>query len=263
MKAQYGIWMGWLLCIAVSSVHCAEVLKVGSSQKVIAIGHLGTRPWEVSDYICIYRGASEIGCGSVIKTTTESAIVRMEAQAAPVLIGDEVRAAASGRKPATLLLNTASADQNAKVQNNNLTGGISAGASFFFPILHYQRALSPSVAVGLMPLYFQYSPQQDLEAGAFGFFLTGHYYFNQFFRGVWAQVGMGSLFYSTKNVEVRNKGTAFASLTTVGWRGYWDLGLNIGVAAGAQFVTDPEIPDVDIKYTGIQPIVLVDVGFNF
>lgn len=251
-----------MLWFAAASCPAAEVLRVGASQKIIAISHDSNRPFVENDSICIFQKGREVACGTVVKSSAKGAIVRLESKSGDLLRGDIVRLEASGRKPAMQIFDSLEADENAKNYDFNLSGGISAGLNFFFPNLNLQKGVTPKFSLGLVPFYFNFT-SNDTSVGAYGGYFTFNYYQSDYFRGLWVQLGPGLYFFNAKTGEVSESAKSFAAMATVGWRGYWDLGLNIGVGAGVQYVREPDIRSVEVRSSNFQPLVILDLGFNF
>jgi hypothetical protein len=250
-----------LLATFVASSFGAEVIRVGRDQQSIAVTHSGNRQWKTDDRVCIYHGATRVVCGTILKTTPKGAIAKLETPSPDVLAGDEARF--GGNRRPTALLTTHETGSEARVFRANISGGLSFSYNFFFPMLDAQFALGPSFAIGVMPLYFRASTA-DSQLGAFGGFVSLNYYGAEYFRGLWGMMGAGAFFFNVDNgFDPPQSATSPAFILTGGWRGYWDLGLNIGVAAGIQYVNKPTFTNVDIKSAGIQPLLIVDVGFNF
>jgi hypothetical protein len=167
------------------------------------------------------------------------------------------------------LLNSVEKPAESKIFLYNVTGGLTAGTRFFFPTAQIQRTLTPNYAIGFSPTYGRSSFGPD-TVSALGLMLTGSYYGSEYYRGLWIQASTGVYFFShsVDDPNLPNGGpaqsaTSFAFAATAGWRGYWDFGLNVGVGAGFQFIADPNFTGVDLHFTGVQPLLLVDIGFNF
>jgi len=257
--------MRHLLYIALflhSSIFAAQVLRVGSSQKVIAVSHDDAREFKVKDHVCVFQGGKEVACGTVMKSSPKGAIVKLEAKSGDVVRGDIVRVAPVGRQPAMTLLDSVNSDVNTIDYSFNLAAGLGAGTSFFYPVVDFQWSLSLEFAMGIKPMFLSASGETT-SVSAFGGFLTANYYGSDLFRGMWIQAGVGYLHFATKSVEIEESAGSLAFLTTFGWRGYWDLGLNVGIGAGLQYLQQPNINTVDIRSANAQPLVVLDIGFNF
>lgn len=249
----------------------AEVLRVGSSQTLVSISHDLTRKWKENDAVCIYQDGKELVCGVVLKSSEQLAIVKLNQSSNLVARGDSVRWApasevrrkeAPTRKPAAQLLQSVETDSSSRVYYHNLSGGFSVGSGFYFPMIHFQRMVHPQFAIGVMPSYVSVSTGNG-SLSAFGALVTGNYYSQEYFRGLWVQIGGGLDFFSVTTGTVEQQATSFVGLATIGWRGYWDLGFNIGVAGGLQYLKDPGFSSITLSGSNVQPLVLLDIGFNF
>ncbi len=314
-----------ILCFAVPAIG-AEVLRVGSSQQILAVSQ-DEQPWRVGDRLCVFEDREEVECGEVTKTTAKLAVVRLDAPSDRVFRGARVKiqggrsaAARVGRagsaaakdprdqieepeellspppdvqprrerrsarsepreaiderdrdsdrperterRPAAKLLNSYDKVEGVTTPGWQLSGGISAGFTFFYPMVHLQKTIGSYVSLGLMPIYFKASGSTT-SVGAFGGYLTFNYYGNEYFRGFWTQVGIGAYKFSASNSTLEEKATSIAVFSTVGWRGYWDLGLNVGVGAGLQYVQDPKFTVTTVNAVNFQPVIVLDVGVNF
>lgn len=260
--------------LAISSFG-AEVLRVGASQTIIAISQDPSRAWRLNDSVCVLDETHEVVCGTIVKSSPQMAVVKLAHASDMVARGQKVKlsvlaatAVAPVRKPAaTQLMQSVERDKESKTYYHNLSGGFSVGSGFYFPLLHFQRLVTPSIAIGIMPSYYSVSTGAGSLSAMAGT-LTFNYYGHEFFRGLWLQTGVGLSFFSSTNTtsssgSLEQQSTSMSSLLTVGWRGYWDLGFNIGVCGGFQYLKDPGFSGVQLSGAGVQPMVLVDVGFNF
>jgi hypothetical protein len=280
-----------------------EVLRVGSSQQILAVSQDEQKPWRVGDRLCVFEDRQEIECGEVTKSNGKMAIVKLDAPNDRVFQGARVKTESTkttnnrygrsvppqerrdgrdnidepeellapppngdgdrkGRRPAAKLLSSYEKVEGVSNPDWNFSFGISAGFTFFFPMVHFQRRLSTYVALGIMPVYFR-SSASTTSVGAYGGVLTFNYYGNEYFRGFWGQFGAGMYQFSAANATTTESATSLSLMGTVGWRGYWDLGLNVGVGAGLQYVTDPQFTTTDIRAVNVQPLIVLDVGISF
>ena len=259
----------------------AEVYQVGTSGTMISITHEVGKKWKENDGVCVIQGWREIVCGVVIKVTDKLAIVKLKNQNNEISRGDKVRfeptaavntravapvAAATpaqpDRKPAAKLLQSVTKDDVLKQETYCLSGGFSVGNGFYFPLIHFERMVAPKISVGVMPVYFNVSGEGG-SLSSFGGLLTGNYYSLDSFHGLWVSAGGGVHFLSSTVGAIEQQSTSPVFIGTVGWRGSWDLGLNVGVAAGLQYLKDPGFTNMKLSGAGIQPLVLLDLGFAF
>lgn len=319
-------WLAYILFFTVLPALGAEVLRVGSSQQILAVSQDDRQPWKVGDRLCVYEEREEVECGEVTKVASKLAIVRLDSPSDRVFRGARVKSEASKvtaasrlgkgaparsrrdeieepeellspppdvaraerpertervgrieprratkaeRRPAAKLLTSYDkVEGGVGTPGWNLSGGIHAGLSSFFPMVHLQKSIGSYFALGLMPVFSKTSTT-GTEVSALGAVLTFNYYGNEYFRGFWTQVGVGMYKYTADSsatlttTALSESASSLAVMATAGWRGYWDLGLNVGVGAGLQFIQDANFSTIDIKSDNIQPVIVLDVGVNF
>lgn len=299
MRSQINIWMLVLGCVSAPVFANSKVLKVGRDRINVAVTHdAGRTPWREQDRLCISQNGRPIVCGTVIRTSPKGAILRLEKATTEVAAGDIVTqteprrggsdgttaaptaAAASPakpvaannlrgvrrRRPATALMGSANGSHEAPARFN-ISAGLSAGLSYFYPTIDFQVRVSKHFAIGVIPFYLRASADTT-SLTAIGGFGTLNYYFDGYFRGFWVQGGGGFVSFSTTDsIDPTNPVTESvgvpAGIFTLGWRGYWDFGLNIGVAGGLQYIGSPTFTSTEVKSAGAQPLFLLDVGLNF
>jgi hypothetical protein len=267
--------------------NAAEVLRVGKDMTNIAVSHDGSRTWSPKDRVCVLQRAREVGCGTVIKTTTKGAIVRLDAPSNDILAGDKViskfqspapayappaqngaRQQASVAPASAPLMNSVGDSAESEIHSFNLAGGVGVGTSFFYPSLSVQYAVSPTIALGITGFFLTASDVSTTTTlTQLGGVATVNYYSQEYFRGLWVQAGAGLAMFTASGFATGSFAsesyTSFVGLATVGWRGYWDLGLNIGVGAGFQYTSQPVLTSIVVNAAGFQPMLVLDVGFSF
>jgi hypothetical protein len=276
-----GIRLSILLLAVCSGAHAAEVLRVGKDMTNIAVSHDTNRTWSVNDRVCILQHAREVGCGVVLKTTGKGAIVRLDAPSYDILAGDRVvskfqspaavaapvqkqRAVQQQAPQGAPLMNSVGDNAESEIHNFNFSGGVGVGTSFFYPTISAQIAVAPTIAIGFTGTFFTYSNSSLVNTTlmAFGGMATVNYYSQEYFRGLWVQAGGGVTFFSVNGTYGSESASSLTGIATVGWRGYWDLGLNIGVGAGFQYTSTPVFNSITVNAAGFQPLLVLDVGFS-
>lgn len=262
-----------LLLFAAGPVRAAEVLKVGKDSTNLAISHDGTRSWVVKDRVCVLQRAREIACGVVMKSAGKGAIVRLDAPNYDIAAGDKVISKFGMRAPTAVepnnavLLNSVPQDSDSEAHLFNVAAGVNVGTSFFYPVLNFNVAVTPNLAVGLSGTFLQATTDPFTLTGIGGYVGLNYYSF-EYFRGFWVQVAGGIMGFSVNGdplvpSDPGESSTSLLGFATVGWRGYWDLGINVGVAAGLQYIADPNFTSITASASGFRPMILVDLGFNF
>ncbi len=262
-------WRAYILVFLLAvpgPLFASEVLRVGKDALNFAITHDDSRQWKAKDRVCVLQRAREVACGVVVKVAVKGAIVRLDQPNYDILAGDRVvskyQAVPGGQSAAAPLINSVPEAEDSDTHFANVALGGVAGTNFFYPVVNFQVAVAPTISLGLTGLFFNYSNELNTLL-AFGGMATVNYYSQEYFRGLWVQLGGGIAAISVSGASPPESATAFAGLATVGWRGYWDLGFNIGVGAGLQYLGDPAFQNTVLTSAGIKPIVVLDVGLSF
>lgn len=161
-----------------------------------------------------------------------------------------------------LLGGEAKATSDGRHVNPGLMNNVTAGLTYLFPTLQYQRIISDRYALGVMPMYVN-TPVGNGNLSGYGGYVTGSYYALEEFRGLFAQIGLGM--YSLTGTLGADSGsfssTAFEA--TVGWRWFWNNGINFGFGIGAQYLMTKTPENVSWDFSGILPSVALDLGYAF
>ena len=266
-----GIRLSILMAVLSGSLHAAVVLRVGRDMTNIAVTHDESRTWSPRDRVCILQRAREVGCGVVVKTTSKGAIVKLDAPNNDIIAGDKViskfQAPVAGTQApppqqSAPLMNSVADSGESEIHTFNLSGGVGVGTSFFYPTLSGQVAVSPTLAIGLTGHFFTYTSFPNTLT-AFGGFATLNYYSQEYFRGLWIQGGAGMTYFTVSSIYGTESATSITGIATVGWRGYWDLGINIGLGGGFSYTTIPLFTTINVNSAGFQPVLILDVGISF
>lgn len=275
----------------------SEVVSVDLKEKTISITHDNSSPWTLDDSVCVTREQKDIACGVVIKSEGELATVQLLSTSEEVSKaqetdnagdyiqltfdfpnpqkGDSVRLV--DKSPSVGIRDLASnlkeekefggAVLNSKnydyltvpppfMPESNLTGGI----NLIFPTIEYQQTISGKSAIGVMPIFMNYSISDGAIKGT-GCFVNYHFYSEGHLNGYWAKAGLGlyGLNYSYQGSE--DSGVAPAVSTSFGKRIFKNENLNFGFAAGAQYIFAKT--GTGLSFGGLVPSLIVDIGFAF
>jgi hypothetical protein len=242
----------------------AEVLRVSSNSQMIAITQEVNRPWQINDRICVIQNGSKVDCGVVIKTKEKYSIVKLKNGSSLIGRGDQVILENRQNKPSLLI-----SAEPLPVESNSektpfhlLSLGGTLGPGVFYPDLHFQRIIEPELAVGFMPAYINItSSAQTLSSVSL--LATANYYPKEFYRKWWIHGAMGLAFMSTQTGTVQQQSAAFQALLAGGYRFKLDVGINVGVAVGFQYIHDPNFVGLTLNGVGLKPVILLDAGVNF
>ena len=80
----------------------AEVLRVGSNLRLIAISQDTLRQWKVNDRVCVLQNGKPIDCGTVIKSKENFSLVRLKEGSSLISRGDRVVFDVAIKKPVVL-----------------------------------------------------------------------------------------------------------------------------------------------------------------
>lgn len=242
----------------------AEVLRVGSNLRLIAISQDTLRQWKVNDRVCVLQNGKPIDCGTVIKSKENYSLVRLKEGSSLISRGDKVVFDVATKKPVVLF----QADPITPLSLvppspfHLLSIGGSIGPGFFYPSLHFQRIIDPQIALGVMPGYLNITASPK-TVSSISLLFTGNFYPSEFFKGLWIQGAIGFAFISSRNGTVEQQATSLEALATVGYQTKLEIGIVVGIAAGVQYLTDPEFTGITLNGVGVKPIVIFNVGVNF
>jgi hypothetical protein len=244
----------------------AEILQLGAQGKLIAISREEGHAWRVKDSVCVYQVGQEAACGKVIKVISKGAIVKLMTVTKPVAKGDSVAYVTTVPKRSVASTNGGESDMTVNPGHAaykwDLTGGLSIGTNYFYPMLTLQRRIGNHLAIGLSPFYVSSSTSTS-SVSAFGALLTLDYYSKPYFHGFWIQGGGGAIMYNLTSSLGSSSSTNAAALLTVGYRGQFDFGLNVGVGGGILYITSVPTSVLNVAFQGLLPLFIVDFGINF
>lgn len=263
----------------------SKVIRVGSSQSGIAVSHPTGSQWIIQDRVCVIQIHNPIGCGKVLKTTNKGAIVKLDAPNSDIVAGDSVVPESQASSPPpktveapmtvtkhkksqnrpTLLLDSMKKNGVSENYLYNFSAGANFSFSFFYPTVTFEYLFHPQFSIGITPMVL-FAKNSGVNLMGWGGFLDLNYYHQGNFRGIWLRGAAGYINFavsSSTNPNITESAGSMMGLATIGWRGYWDLGLNIGVSAGGQYIQDPHLITISVDSAGIQPVLTLDVGFNW
>ncbi len=255
----------WLLILLLSNILIgAEVLRVGSDLRLIAVTHDLTRRWQVNDRVCVVQESKELDCGVVIKSKEKFSIVKLKEGSSQIARGNKVVSDVRSQKPVALL-SSEPVPTTLLVEPltfHLLSVGGSIGPKFFYPSLHFQRIIDPQIAVGIMPSYLNINASTK-TLSSISVLLTGNYYPSEFFKELWIQGAMGLAFMSTSSGTIEQQSASFQALATVGYRLKTELKIVLGIAGGFQYLNDPKFSGLTLNGVGFKPVLVLDAGVNF
>ncbi len=228
---------------------------------------LGKNDWAVDNHLCLYSDDTRQACGKILKIKKNKAqgvmIVSLFKPPRDLSKGQQIELRTAGRGVASTGI-----EQIVRRDHDytfNVAAALAGGHNYFFPELLIQVAVMPQLSLGVEPIYVDFKSSNSSQVKAVGGFLNATYYYTHYaFRGVYFQGGVGYYSLDLKVNNTTEKISPLAGQALVGWRGkaYWSLGMDFGLALGAQYVAaDPKV--IQTSFKGLLPVIRVDVGFSF
>jgi len=239
--------------------YATHVLGMSSSRSEIAVAQDIARPWQLNERACVLPRNAQPTCGTIIRATPKGAILRLEIPSTTVTLGDQVSHRGE-RSPAGISESTYEKKYGGTF---NLSAGMAAGINYFFPLVHFQVALGPNFAIGLMPFYYRASAG-TASLSALGGLMTLNAYFGPYYSGFWITGGAGlsKLSFEDPTLPAESK-QLLTGQFAVGYRARWVKSTSAGIAVGAKYLADPQFAAIETKSSGVQPLIMLDFGFNF
>lgn len=275
----------------------SEVISINHKDRTLKITHDNSSPWSIDDSVCVTQDQKDVACGIVVATDPELATVQITSQNEDINTenasdsegnyvqltfhfpepqkGDSVRLV--DKSPSGGIRDIASALKsnqefggdklNTKVYDHLKANApflpesnLTAGFNFIFPTIEYQQTISAHSAIGVMPIFMNYSVSDGSLKGT-GCFINYHFYSEGSLLGYWGKAGLGiyGLNYSYAGKEDSNVSPAISVM--VGKRLFKNDHLNFGFGAGGQYVFASTNTGLD--FNGFIPSLVIDVGFAF
>lgn len=226
--------------------------------------------WRVNDYICLRRPPDRstppgekmpfVACGQIIRITRRGMIVHMAGAGQRLRLAERFDPElvdadtyyASGLVDETYIDPRPPFDQRA----------ISLGVTYLEPLVHFEQGLTRHITLGIMPSFFSMAVGAGhIEGGAYVF--SGNYYGNRPYDGAWVNVTLGYSFYTaTVGYDQERKGTPVASLS-VGWKVLLGRRFTAGATIGGQYFFSTKFSYFDIKWGGLLPVAMIQLGLKF
>ncbi len=140
------------------------------------------------------------------------------------------------------------------------TSNLTVGFNLIFPTLEYQQSFSDHSAVGVMPLFMNYSVGEGSLKGT-GCFFNYHYYTEDPFNGYWGKAGLGIYGLTASYNGTEDSNVAPAIGASFGRRFFKNEKLNFGFAVGGQYIFTST--NTGLAFNGFIPSLIVDIGFAF
>lgn len=243
----------------------AQVLKWDKRRDRIAITDDSVHSWARKDSVCVFRTGRAIACGKVIAVGIKGAVVQLLNHAAAVKPGDEAHYYEPEKKIPEISDDEVSADNlmESNPLKYSVTIGGFIGLDLLYPVLNFYIAVSPNVAIGIQPTYIKKTGDVLTSTlSGYGGALTVSYFGDQYFRGMWLELGSGFYHLTAEQSGVQETINAPLVFGLIGWHEDWAHGLNLGAGIGARFLSPLQVT-TDPTYHSLHPMAQVELGFSF
>lgn len=156
----------------------------------------------------------------------------------------------------------ATEDLDERYMGHGCMSNISLGLNYIFPAVQYQQAVTNTVTIGVLPMYLS-TPTGNGALTGLGTYLTMNRYSIEPFHGDWMMLGLGFFKLTGTANGVSTDYTSPALILNVGWRWFWDSGINFGFALGFQYMISPKPPSGSLDFSGLLPSIALDIGYAF
>jgi hypothetical protein len=247
------------------SLFAAEINRIESNGNIVWVGNLLTANLQMNDSVCFYQGNGILGCGIVTGFANNSVAVKLTEKKRVMNQGDQVSIRKNIRTPATTETVSEKFNDSEKRYTGDAAIGMSAGHNYFYPMAHFQLAVTRQFSLGIMPVFASYS-QNDSSVNFYGAFATATYYHSHYaFKGFNFEAGLGYFHLGAKATNIAEETVNPVSLKlTAGWRGraLWGMPLDLGAAVGGQYVFLDTTP-LDVSYKKLLPMLTVFIAYAF
>lgn len=261
-----------LLSLLIQSSFASTFQSYNSSNRQMTLDEVPSRSLKIQQRICVYKKEGLVGCGRVNELYANSAILIMDNDVTPPVRTSyvQLKAMVASEKANIDKTVPSSTEEvtntygSASARSVSISAGMNAGLNYYYPSLHLQVAISRSFSLGLSPMYGSYKNDGNEVTGYGGYFTIGYYHTHWVFRGLEFEGGIGIFDITAKNPTIEASTSAVAGKFTVGWRGrgLWDLGLDLGVAGGLQYIHHSQ-DVIDVSLKDVVPLLSAYIGYSF
>ncbi len=242
----------------------ATVKKFDPKTNMLSLGDVKSRELEVEELVCLFEKQELVGCGTVMSLTPATADLLMD-KVKKTPVPEMVVILRGGTRSLASTNETTENFGQTPSKNLSISAGMTAGLNYFYPDAHIQLALSRNFSVGVMPMFSSYTGNGNAIQGYGGYLTMSYYHTHSVFRGLAFEGGVGAYNVKASSGSISESNNALAGKFTVGWRGkaLWDLGLDIGVAGGVQYIGLTNNTQLDVSFRGFLPLLTAYVGYAF
>jgi hypothetical protein len=265
----------FLLLTAAFSAHAVDILNV--SGKVMVVDFTSKR---VELIVPNYRGVAsdtrvclqgktqtkqilDLKCGKIVSVDKQRVLVEVTKGGLEFKLGEIV----------TVLTENHSVGQERMLASyyDNLTGqmpartglaaGMTFGLNYFFPSVHLEFAVSPSVTLGVLGIYGD-SQSNNSRNKTYGGLASVTYYTPQPSLGLNFELLFGAYNSNVSYGAVGEEITSIAVAGLVGWKGYLSEQFHYRLNLGAQYISNQTTPKY-LDFANVLPFFRAEVGVSF
>ncbi len=246
-----------------ASSWASTVYKFDAVKKQVYLRDVNSLELSLNMPVCLYSGVSQVGCGKITGLVKNAAVIFLKETNFAPNPGLEIAIRPSEKVPSS----TASVSESFNKSSSlamGIAAGVTAGANYFYPSLHVQVVIAREWTLGLMPMFARSYNSTSSLTGVGGYLTASYYHTHSALRGLEFELGAGAFGLSGTTPTLTQNLLAPGVKATVGWRGraLWDLGLDLGVAAGIQYLWTPA-NSLQITFAGLLPLLNAYVGYSF
>lgn len=247
-------------------VVASVTLRTHPQKRQVTLSQTKSQRWQTGDSFCLFKKEKKIACGTIQKANTKTALGNIEKTYSGKLsrgLAAQPEAQLESRVPASTNVISETSPLPKASLDYSLTLGMSVGFHHFIPAIHFQKTITPHLAIGMKPSLMNSSSGAD-SLNAFGTYFTLNYYGKKPYHGLWIQGGGGYYSFTARSSSSEQRDTSVSFLAMLGWKDDWVFGMNIGAAVGFEYISTPsKISLVEVRFSRLQVAACLEVGMVF
>jgi len=245
------------------AVKYVEIIGINKRAKQVSFSMDGSMTWTAKDWLCAFYQKKAVLCGEVVDVSSEKINIRVREVRGKVSRGMIVQLSRVSRQTASHSTSE-SVSRPSGAPTWDVGAGVVSGLNYFFPIVHFQRVITNKIALGVMPLYVNYSGE-DSSVKALGGFVTASYYLTQSpFKDFFVTAGAGMYSISATVGTDEESHSNPAVLLTGNWRGqpFSSIPIDVSAGVGFQYIVPAERTLTE-SFSSILPVFTLTLAYPF
>lgn len=205
----------------------------------------------------------DLKCGKVVSVNQQNVWVEINKGGLTFQLGETVNVLTENRSVGQerMLASYYDVTSGQMPARTGLAAGMTFGLNYFFPSVHLEVAVSPSVTIGALGIYGD-SQSNNSRNKTYGGMLSLAYYLPQPAVGLNFELLLGAYNSNVNYGVVSEEITSIAGAALVGWKGYLSDQFHYRLNAGAQYVSNQQTPKY-LDFANVLPFFRAEVGFSF